>query len=142
MNWDNKETSKSLVKLAELRLDNIKNIKNATLKVESYYEIIKELITALLILHGYKSYSHECLISFVKEMYKNKFTGMQIELIDHLRILRNDIAYRGAFIDVDFLERNEDDIITIINRLKELIMIIENESGRNSQIKNKEGIEI
>ena len=96
------------------------NLTNTTLKVEAYYEIIKELATALLSLNGYKSYSHECLISFINDNFSGKFTGMQIELIDQLRIMRNDIAYRGAFVDNDYLDRNETNILSIIKTLRGL----------------------
>src|SRR3989344_8925910 len=81
----NKDMASSLVKLANIRLENLGNLKNSTLKAETYYEIIKELITALLAIEGYKSYSHECLISFAKNKYQDYFTGMQLELIDTLR---------------------------------------------------------
>jgi len=117
----NRETSNSLIKLAEISAENLLKINNPTLRTEAYYEILKELMTALLSLEGYKSYSHECLISFVKNKFSNKFSLMQIELIDQLRILRNDIVYRGDFVKKDFLERNEGDIQNIIKILKEIL---------------------
>lgn len=118
---ENKAISSSLVKLANIRLEDIGKFSSTTLKVESYYEVIKELITALLAADGYKSYSHECLICYIHDKFSHKFTGMQIELIDQLRVIRNDIAYRGAFVDDDFLHRNENDILLIINTLKDLL---------------------
>ena len=117
----NREISNSLVKLADIRLGGIDKFTNATLKVESYYEIIKELLTALLAAEGYKSYSHECLISFVRDKFSYKFTGMQIELMDQLRVMRNDIVYRGAFVEDDFLNRNERNILDVIKILKGLL---------------------
>ena len=43
--------------------------------VSEYYEVIKELLIALLLKQGLKSYNHECLISFFKKEYliNNKF---------------------------------------------------------------------
>ena len=117
----NREISNSLVKLADIRLGGIGKFTNATLKVESYYEIIKELLTALLASEGYKSYSHECLISFARDKFSGKFTGMQIELMDQLRVMRNDIVYRGAFVEDDFLNRNERNILDVIKILKGLL---------------------
>ncbi|MEK6835965.1 MAG: hypothetical protein AABX55_02995 [Nanoarchaeota archaeon] len=68
----------------------------ATIFIENNYEIIKELITALMYLNGYKTLSHEYLISFLREFYK-EFFEYEINLIDKLRILRNRIAYGGVF---------------------------------------------
>jgi hypothetical protein len=116
----NKESYSSLFKLASIRLENIHALNNPTLKVESYYEIIKDILTALLYLKGYKSYSHECLIIFARENINHKLSGMELELIDQLRILRNDITYRGAFIEDDFLDRNEKNILSIIKTLKSI----------------------
>ena len=95
----------------------MENIRTATLRAESYYEIIKELITSLLAVEGFKSYSHECLISFLEYKSRN-FNKQEINLIDQLRIIRNDIAYRGIFIEDDYLIRNEKKILEIINKLK------------------------
>lgn len=90
-------------------------VKNNTLSYErrgrnkEFSLNIDNINTKLLVdaAEGYKSYSRECLIDFVRDRFASKFTGMQIELIDQLRVMRNDIAYRGAFIEDDFLERNE-----------------------------------
>jgi len=123
----NREMSNSLIKLANIRLADIDKLTNTTLKIESYYEIIKELLTALLASEGYKSYSHECLISFARDKFSNKFTGMEIELIDQLRIIRNDIVYRGAFVEDDFLDRNERTILDVIKILKDLLNSLKNE---------------
>lgn len=115
------EIVKSLKSLVDIRLTNINGVKEPTLRVEAYYEIIKELLTALLIGHGYKSYSHECLVSFLEEHCSTNFTKADVHLIDQLRIIRNDIAYRGAFVEKDYLLRNEKRIGIIIDKLKQLI---------------------
>ena len=67
-----KEKAKSLIKVVELREKNIAKINNdefVTLIIEDYYEIIKELITAIMSIDGWKTVSHEILIG-----YLNKFT--------------------------------------------------------------------
>ncbi len=115
-----KETANSLKKLAEIRLNDVEKLSTTTLKVESYYEIIKELITAFMALNGYKSYSHECLISFLFSFSKD-FESQEINLIDQLRVIRNDIGYRGAFVDDDYLKRNKEKILKIINKLNKKI---------------------
>ena len=113
--------AQGLLNLAEVRFNEIKNLKNSTLKVESYYEVIKEILTALLSKKGYKSYSHECLLVFARENYSNVFSNFEFHLIDQLRMMRNDIVYRGNFIEDDFLKRNKDYIEEIILKLKKVL---------------------
>ena len=118
-----KEKAMSLLKLIELREKNIKNLEKeefATLIVEGYYEIIKELITAIMSVDGYKTLSHELLVGYIAKFYK-EFSMFEINTIDQLRKTRNDIAYRGIIINMDYLERNEKPILKIIKALKEKV---------------------
>lgn len=87
--------------------------------MEAYWEIIKQLITAGLTLDGYKSYSQECLVSYLQEFYD--FSEAELDLIDELRKLRNDIDYRGRYLKMDYLNRKEDKIEGIISKLKEKV---------------------
>lgn len=116
-----KERAKSLFKIVKVREEDNRRRKrkneNVPLIVESYWEIIKQLITALLNLNGFKSYSQECLISYVDKFYN--FNKNEIELMDELRKIRNDIDYRGKFLDLDYLERKESKIKNIVSKLEE-----------------------
>ena len=118
----NEGIARSLLQMCNARLEIAKSMprKYPALVAEVYYEVIKEQITALLALHGYKSYSHKCLISFIEEFYREEISPSEVSLIDRLRIIRNDAGCRGIFIGGDFLERNEDGIITIIKKLSAL----------------------
>ena len=93
------ELSKSLEKIAKLRMANIEKQEvtddNSFSVVEDSYESVKELIDALMALHGYKSYSHEASIEFLKEFYTNEVPAHIINRIDRYRKIRNDIKYRG-----------------------------------------------
>jgi len=89
----------------------------ASLVAEDYYEVIKEAITALMAIDGYKTLSHEVLIAYLKEFYPN-FSNAEIVLMDQLRVLRNRIAYKGFFITPDFLERNETRIEAVVLKIK------------------------
>ena len=112
------EEGRSLMRMAITRLkfvDEIDKSKYPSLAVEGYYEIMKELITSLLAKEGYKSYSHECLIAFLSKFYE--FTEGEIHLIDECRRIRHDIGYRGFFVDVEYLDRNEVRIRGIIGKL-------------------------
>ncbi len=74
------------------------------------------MITASLTLDGYKSYSQECLVSYLEEFYE--FSHEELELIDELRNLRNDIDYRGRYLEMDYLNRKEDKIQKVISKLE------------------------
>jgi len=120
----NPEQAHSLVELAKRRFESIgrrKKNEYPQLLLEEYYETIKELVSALLTLEGYKSYSHECLISFLKEFYPNTLTQSQLHLLDDLRRLRSDILYRGREIAEDYFERNLSEIERIITLLFEKV---------------------
>jgi len=124
-----KEMAKSLLEMINLRFEYLEKVdseKFTTLLVEGYYEIIKEAITALMNIYGYKTTSHEILIGFLAHFYKDKFSSTEIYFLDRLRKLRNDIEYRGVFIKKDFWERNSTIIFKIIEKLKR---ILENKLG-------------
>jgi hypothetical protein len=87
------------------------------LKVEAYYDIIKELLFAHLYNSGYNCTNHICLIAYLKEKIKD--FDFEIQKIDELRKVRNEINYRGIIIKKDYLERNELEFKNIIKRLKE-----------------------
>lgn len=113
------EKARSLLKLIELRESDLRNKSEefVTLIVEGYCEIIKELITAVMAIDGYKTISHELLVGYLAEFYK-EFSSSEIYLIDQLRKTRNDIAYRGVVIQPEYLKRNKNEILLIIAKLK------------------------
>lgn len=118
-----KEMAKSILKMVETRekeLESKDKKEFTSLVIEDYYEIIKEAITAIMAIDGYKTLSHEVLIGYLKEFYK-QFSESEILLADQLRKLRNKIAYKGFFVEYSFLERNESDIKEIISKLKQIL---------------------
>jgi uncharacterized protein (UPF0332 family) len=50
-------------------------------------------------LKGYKPYSHEALISFLKEFYN--FSASEISTFDRFRALRNKTVYGAIFVSVE-----------------------------------------
>lgn len=114
-----KEKATSLLHLVELREKDLsaKNEEFATLIVEGHYEILKELITGIMAIDGWKTVSHELLVGYVAQFYK-ELSSAEISLIDQLRKIRNDIDSRGIMIDVGYLKRNKKPILDIINKLK------------------------
>ncbi len=87
------------------------------LKVEAYYDIIKELLFAHLYKNGYNCTDHLCLIAYLSQL-KYDF-DFEIQKIDELRKVRNEINYRGLTVKRDYLDRNELEFRNIIQRLKE-----------------------
>lgn len=62
------ELAKSLMKMIEERERVVRQIdptKFTSIVIESYYEIIKEAITALMALDGFKTLSHEILVGYL-----------------------------------------------------------------------------
>jgi len=66
----------------------------ASLVVEGYYEVVKETLTALMALDGYKTLSYEVLVGYLKEFFP-QFSESEVLLVDRLRQLRNRISYMG-----------------------------------------------
>ena len=114
------EKAKGLLKLTELREHKLTSFQlpaETTLLAEAYYEIVKEIITAIMSIDGWKTLSHELLISYLATFY-SEFSTSEVMLIDQLRQMRNDIAYRGIMIKPEYIEGNKKEIIVIINKLK------------------------
>ncbi len=114
------ERSNQMLIMANLRLkfwDKKVADEFVVLKVEAYYDIIKELIFAHLYKSGYNCTNHLCLIAYLKEKIKD--FDFEIQKIDELRKIRNEINYRGLIIKKDYIERNELEFKNIIKRLTE-----------------------
>ena len=116
------EKAKSLLKMTALHERRAKMTQlpdMATLVVEEYYEIVKELITAIMSCDGWKTTSHELLVGYLAKFYP-EFAAAEITLIDQLRQIRNDIDYRGIMINPEYVERNQAAILDVIENLKDV----------------------
>ncbi|MDO8660341.1 MAG: hypothetical protein Q7K43_00485 [Candidatus Woesearchaeota archaeon] len=121
-----KEKAKSILKMADTTIEMIKLIditKFSSNITKEYYDVIRELISVILLLDGYKTYgegAHKKLIEYLPT--KNVgFTEYEILLIDDLRITRNKVAYDGFFVERDYIERKISDIQKVIAKLKDII---------------------
>jgi hydrogenase maturation factor len=127
-----RERAKSIldmVKLREKRIENDNKEEFSTLLLEDYYEIVKELATALMNLDGFKTLSHKTLFEYLANKYEH-FTLEETELMSDLRRTRNKVVYEGFFIKPTYLKRNEviirQIIIKLRKRINEKLMPIEN----------------
>lgn len=122
----NKEKAKSILRMAETTLNMIEHIdsgKFVSNVTKEYYDVIRELMTAVLFMDGYKVYgeeAHKRLIDYFKEKY-SEFTQSELYTLDSLRITRNKIAYDGFFVTEDYLDRRKKEIWSILSKLKDIL---------------------
>ncbi|KYK25250.1 hypothetical protein AYK26_02095 [Euryarchaeota archaeon SM23-78] len=117
-----KEKARSLLKLAELRESKLPKFKTETdspLITETYYEICKELITAILFCNGYKTLSHKDLIDYILQF--KDFKEEDIHRLDVLRKKRNRLVYYGVFTEPGFIKSNKAKYKEIIKKLKRIL---------------------
>jgi len=113
-----KERAEDLIRMASERFADLSLIPRERIYriIEEYYEIIKELLTAIMYLDGFKTLSHIKLIEYFSKTY-NLLTENQIKLIDTLRKFRIGIVYYGRKISKEFLINYESEIKKIIKIL-------------------------
>ncbi len=120
-----KEKVKSMLRLIKNREESISFLnskKFSTLVTEMYYEIIKELSSALILLDGSRSVgenAHRDLINFLSKY--NTISEKDLVFIHDLRIKRNKSFYEGRMIDEDYIKNRQKLIQEIIKKLKLLI---------------------
>jgi uncharacterized protein (UPF0332 family) len=118
-----KDKINSILKMCSVRLKFVKkqevDNETASIVTEGYYEIIKELLTALLLKNGLKSDNHECLISFFKKNYSEY--EYEINIIYELKNIRNRISYNGLFVEKQYLIKNKLEFEHIIKLLIKLV---------------------
>ena len=118
-----KEKAKSLYLKLKERKEAVKflePLRFTSIVIENYYEIIKESLTALMALDGYKSLSHEILISYLKKLHK-EFLEHEVVFIDEMRKLRNKINYDGFKVRPQYYEMNKENILKIIEKLDKIL---------------------
>jgi len=122
----NKEKAQSILKMADTTLEMIKDIdvnKFSSNVTKEYYDTIRELVSIVLLLDGYKTYgegAHKKLIEYLQSNYK-EFNEYEIFLLNDLRIKRNKITYDGFFVDKDYIKKKIKDIQKIITKLQKII---------------------
>jgi uncharacterized protein (UPF0332 family) len=98
------EMALSLIGKARMRLEyaSEKPIKKsiASFVLEDGYEAIREAAQALMSLRGYKPYSHEATVSFLKEFYSAEFSEHEIRGFDRFRVMRNNSVYNAVLVSV------------------------------------------
>ncbi|MEK6954667.1 MAG: hypothetical protein AABX01_06660 [Candidatus Micrarchaeota archaeon] len=106
---------KSLSRLAYVREQKISN-ETAPFVFEDIYEALREGCQALMELKGYKPYSHEAHIAFLREFYK--FPQPLLAAFDRLRILRNKAVYGAAHISPETCREALGFIVSVLPEFK------------------------
>ena len=83
---------------------------------EDVYECLREAAQSLMSLKGYKPYSHEALISFLKEKFS--FPDQHINSLNRFRILKNKSVYGGEKISLETCKESLHLLKTFLPQLK------------------------
>ena len=117
-----KETARSLWNNLDERLRFLKTINKSfpNMIFETVYEIIREAINALMLLDGYKPYSHEVVIAFLEKFYRKNFEEYELKTLNELRIKRNNSFYNGEKVSLEFAEKSTEFLDELFPKLKSL----------------------
>lgn len=114
--------ARSLSEEAEKRKKFVERIslsdEDANYIIENIYDVIRQLIEAKLSLEGYKSYSHEATVSYLKKL---DFSDNQIRFLDELRKIRNGIKYYGNKSDKEYTKKALDFMKEVYIELKNIV---------------------
>ena len=122
----NIERAKHILRIAEMTIERLKltdTKEYVTLTTKDYYDVIKELMTAIALLDGYKTEgegAHKILIEYIGVKYKELKTH-EIKTVDDMRERRNKTYYEGILLPEDYLERRREDINLVITKLKQIL---------------------
>jgi len=101
-----KAKAKSLVESSKHRFDYFKSLIvndiSSNYIIENMYDVIRELVEAKMILDGYKTYSHEAMVSYLKVI---GFTDLEVKFTDELRETRHRTKYSGFITDVEYAKK-------------------------------------
>ena len=122
----NSERAKHILKIAEITIQRLRITDTkqfVTLTTKDYYDVVKEIMSAILLLDGYKiegDGAHKRLIDYIAIKYKD-FNTNEIKIIDDLREKRNRTYYEGMMLPEDYLEKRRNTIDSAIKKLKKIL---------------------
>ncbi len=110
------EKIKSLIETAKAREKFVNSLtitkNNVSFVFENYYEVIKELLIALLLSQGMRSQNHQCLFTFFSKEYHY---DAEVVVIKQMGYLRNRLEYYGEPIEFSYYEENNKKFKEIIS---------------------------
>jgi len=112
----------SIKEMAFKRWEFIKSVttteKNVSFVFEGYYEVIKELLVALLLQSGFRSQNHQCLITFLS---KEHGYDAEVNIIKQMNFLRNRLNYYGEAVELAYFQENYKSFEKIITLVRSLL---------------------
>lgn len=93
------------------------NEETAVQVMEECYDVIRELLEAKLSREGYKSYSHEAVVSYMTEL---GFQKDKVVFLDELREIRHGTKYYGKTIDIEYAKKVKSFLDEIFTKLKKI----------------------
>ena len=117
-------TEKAEIRLARILKTGVSEEKEASIVFEDAYEIVREASQAIMELKGYKPYSHEALISFLKG--GSYLDEAMINVLNSYRILMDNSVYRAEKISLEKCKEAIDfakDALPVIIRVVKNMMI-------------------
>ena len=119
------EEAKALLEKAKNRIGYTEsreiNDKTSQFVLEDAYEAIRESAQALMSVNGFKPYSHEATISFIKEFYSSHFNEEELHKFDRFRQLRNDSVYKAKIVNNEEAKASILFAIEFINKVNSLL---------------------
>ena len=112
----------SIIESANKRYDFVKSINvndsNISFVFEGYYEVIKELLIALMLSKGMRSKNHQCLFTFFAKEYNY---DAEVSVIKQMNYLRNRLGYYGELVDGNYFKENYKSFEEIVGLLLKLL---------------------
>lgn len=94
----------------------------ASFVLEDSYEAIRECAQALMSVRGFKPYSHEATISFIKDFFSADFSEEEIRLFEYFRQLRCDSVYKAIQVE----EADAKDALSLAKKFIEKVELLLN----------------
>ncbi|MFH1398675.1 MAG: hypothetical protein ABIG95_01020 [Candidatus Woesearchaeota archaeon] len=117
----NRQLAISIKALTESRflfLSSVDQEKFTTIVAETYYEIIKSLCSAILIIYGLKAHGEYAHRELIRAMAGYGLNSNEIAIVDDLRVRRNNSLYEGREIEYSYLENLGKSTMHIIAKLR------------------------
>lgn len=119
-----KEKAKSILNMVESREEFIVQTKEHSypnMLAENYYEIIKELATAIALTDGVKTIGENAHKELSDLMSEYGLKQNEIEIVNDLRIKRNKSLYEGKLVDQSYITNKEGKLLELISKLKSIL---------------------
>lgn len=113
---------KNMAKITWKRLEETDKMKYPSNTLKDYYDSIHELLEAITLQEGVKikgEGAHQELIDYVAR--KHHLPENERLFLQQIREYRNKISYEGFAVDPEFMERNDEKIKRILEKLFRII---------------------